>query len=76
MNQQSDGQRWMDGQTGKKWLKESKKKSMNDLKSFKNIKNVLKFVEIPFKQVCDGQTGGPTDQLTSQKVAYRGLGMA
>ena len=48
MNQQSDGQRWMDGQTGKKWLKESKKKCMNDLKSFKNIKNVLKFVEIPF----------------------------
>ena len=41
---------------------------MNEEKSFKNNKNVFKFDEIPFKPVCDKQTDGPTDQLTSQKV--------
>ena len=45
---------------------------MNDIKTFKNIKNVFKLAETPFKQLCDGQTGGPTDQLTNQKVAYIG----
>ena len=40
---------------------------MNDMKTCKSISNVFKLGETPIKQVCDGQTDGPTDPLTNQK---------
>ena len=46
---------------------------MYDIETFKNIQNVFKLGKTPFKQLCDERTDGPTDQLTNQKVAYRGL---
>ena len=34
---------------------------MNDMKTFKNIQDVFKLGETPFKQYCDGRTDGRTD---------------
>ena len=70
---------WRDGRTDGRKDGRTDKPSYRDAfltDTSKNNKNVFKFDEIPFKRVCDKQTDGPADQLTSQKVAYSGLGMA
>ena len=62
---------WIDKQTD--GPKSGLQRCMNDIKTFKTIYNVFELAETPLKQLSVGQTDGPTDQLTNQKVAYRGL---
>ena len=68
MDVQTDGRTFgrMDRQT-KIWLIEVYEKHK------KNISNVFKLAETPIKQLCDGHMVSPTDQLTNQKLALRGL---
>ena len=67
--------RWTDGRMGGLTDRWTKKRSMNDIKTFKNIQNVFKLGETLFKQVIDRWTDIPMDQLTYQKLALRGLSM-
>ena len=68
MDRQTDGRRTYRPKSGLK-------RCMNEVKTLKNIENVFKLAELCFKLLCDKKMGGPTDQLTYQKVAYRGLQM-
>ena len=66
---QTDGRtdRWIDKRTegeSVKSLKSLKKKCINDMKTFKNIRNVFELGVTTFKQVCEEQTDRQTDELT------------
>ena len=62
MDGPTDGR--MDEQTvgGTDRPKSGLQRCRNSIKTFNNIFNVIELVETPFKQLCDRQTDGPTDQ--------------